>query len=437
MTFEEADLIIKDCLVLPITPPNLIKEGLIAVKGGVISYVGNVADAPKIKAEKMLEAHGKLAMPGLVNCHTHLAMTLFRGLAEDLPLDKWLRERIWPREAKLKAQDVYVGALLGCLEQIKNGITCFADMYFYMSEVAQAVKKAGLRAALASGIIETGDREKGEKMFETAVEFARNYRGYADGRVTTFLGPHTVYTCSEELLAKVREKASQLGAGIHIHLAESKEAAHKVMREHGVSEVRLLEKLGFLGDDVLAAHCIHLTREDMLALAKRGVKVAHNPVANTKLAHGVAKVKELMDLGVTVGLGTDGAASNNSLDMFESMKIAALLQKTKYGDPSIMPNKTVLKMATFDGAEALGLEKRIGSLEVGKRADIILVDLKRPNLTPLHDVFANLVYSCRGCDVDTVIVDGEIVMQNRKVKTLDEEEVMEKAEDAALSLLTD
>lgn len=435
MVFEEADLIVKNCTVLSMSNLGVIKKGLVAVKDGVISYVGSANHAPKIKAEKVLESSGQLAMPGLVNCHTHLAMTLFRGLAEDITLEKWLNEVIWPLEAKLKPRDVYVGALLGCVEMIKNGITCFADMYFFEPKVAEAVERAGLRAALASGIIEANDRERGEKMFREAVEFAEEYQGYADRRITTFLGPHTVFTCSKELLAKIREKASQLGIGIHIHIAESKEMTEKIKKKFGFSEIGLLEKSGFLDDDVLAAHCIHLTREDMTTLVKKGVKVVHSPVANMKLAQGVAKVKELMDNGVTVGLGTDGAASNNSLDMFETMKVTALLQKAHYGDPTVLPSEKVLEMATIKGAETLGLQEKIGSLEVGKQADIILIDLKKPHLTPLHDLFASLVYSVHGCDVDTVIVDGEVLMERYKMQTLDEEEVIEKAREVAFNLL--
>jgi 5-methylthioadenosine/S-adenosylhomocysteine deaminase len=226
-----------------------------------------------------------------------------------------------------------------------------------------------------------------------------------------------------------------MGIGIHIHIAESEKMAEKIMKESGFSEIGLLEESGFLGADVLAAHCIHLTQEDMKILAKRNVKVAHNPVANMKLAQDVAKVKELMETGVTVGLGTDGPASNNRLDMFESMKVAALLQKTRYGDPMVLPSEKVLEMATIKGAEALGLEGSVGSLEVGKRADVILVDLEKPNLTPLHDLYAGLVYSIHGCDVDSVIVDGRVVMENREVITLNESEVMEKAQNAAFDLL--
>ncbi|MGQ9461288.1 MAG: amidohydrolase, partial [Candidatus Bathyarchaeaceae archaeon] len=364
----------------------------------------------------------------------HLAMTLFRGIAEDQPLQKWLKQTIWPLEAKLKPSDVYDGALLGCLEMIKSGTTTFADMYFHEDQVAKAVEKAGLRAVLAQGILETSVTSLGERMLRESVNFAQKYDGYAEGRVTAQLGPHTIYTCSLDLLAKVRQEASELNVGIHIHLAESEETVSITKEKHGLSEVEVLEKMGFLGPDVLAAHCIHLSREEIQIMAKHDVKVSYNPVANMKLAQGTARIKDFMDLGVTVGIGTDGPASNNSLDMFESMKIAALLQKQFYKDPTVMPAQTVLKMATMDGAKALGQERTVGTLEAGKKADIILLDFKKPHLTPAHDLYANIVYSARGSDVDTVIVDGKVLMENREVKTLDEEEVMLKTQETAVNL---
>jgi len=414
---------------------KVVKEGIIAIKNDEISYVGKKSKVPKIRAEKIIDGHGKVVMPGLVNCHTHLAMTLFRGIAEDQPLEKWLKQTIWPLEAKLKPRDVHDGALLGCLELIKGGTTTFADMYFHEDRVAKAVEKAGLRAVLAQGILEAGVSRRGEKMLQDSINFARKYKGYAGGRVTVQLGPHAVYTCSLDLLAKVRQKASDLNVGVHIHLAELEETVNQTKQKHGFTEVELLEKIAFLGPDILAAHCIHLTQKEMQLLAKHNVKVSYNPVANMKLAQGTAKIKDLLDLGVTVGVGTDGPASNNNLDMFQSMKVAALLQKQYYKDSTVLPAQTVLKLATIDGAKALGLEKTVGSLEVGKKADIILIDFKKPHLTPVHDPYANIVYSACGSDVDTVIVDGKILMENKNVKTLDEEEVMLKAQKTATNLI--
>ena len=434
---KQTDIIIHDCLILPMDKKNrTIADGSIAIENGKITYIGKKAKSPSFKGETIIDAHGKIAMPGLINCHTHLPMTLLRGIAEDQPLDKWLRETIWPLEADLQPDDFYHGALLGCLEMIKSGTTCFADMYFHEDKIAEAVKKAGLRAVLAQGIIEAGNKEKGERMLKENVYFAKKYHGYADGRITTHLGPHAVYSCSQDILMKVRKAASALNLGIHIHLAESREMAKEVKEKTGFSEVELLENLSFLGPDVLAAHCVHLSKREMALMAKHNVKIAHNPVANMKIAVGVAKIKELMNSGLTVGLGTDGPASNNTLDIFESMKIAALLQKLHYKDPTVLPAETVLRMATIDGAKALGLENSVGSLEVGKEADLILVDFRKPHLTPIHDPYANIVYSTHGSDVDTVIVQGKILMENRKVKTLEEDKVIRDAEKTAFNLLT-
>jgi len=432
----EATTLIQNCTILPMADKSIIKNGVIAIKNNKITYVGEKTSAPKITAEKIVDARNKVAIPGLINCHTHLTMTLFRGIAEDQPLKTWLTETIWPLEAKLQPRDVYNGALLGCLEMIKTGTTTFADMYYHEDQVAKAVEKAGLRAVLTQGTIEISDPKLGETTLKNSINFATKYHGYADGRVTTRLGPHTVYTCSPKLLTKVREVASRLNLGIHIHLAESKEMIEEVKQKYGFTEVELLRKIGFLGPDILAAHCIHLTKKEMQLLAAHNVKVAHNPVANMKLAQGTAKIENLRDLGVIVGLGTDGPASNNTLDMFETMKIAALLQKLTYLNPTVLSAYGVLEMATVNGAKALGIDRNVGSLEVGKRADIILIDISKPHLKPLHNIYAGLVYSARGSDVDTVIVDGEILMENQQVKTLDEKAVMEEAEKTALDLLS-
>jgi 5-methylthioadenosine/S-adenosylhomocysteine deaminase len=320
---------------------------------------------------------------------------------------------------------------------LKSGTTCFADMYFHEDMVAKAVSESGLRAVLAEGIIEAGDRARGEKMLNASVRFAKSFNGYADGRVKTMLGPHAAYSCSPELLVKVREKALELGVGVHIHLAESEELFKDYKERYGCgSEVEFLDKLEFFSGHVLAAHCINLSKSDMHILANRGVNAVYVPVANMKLGLGAARVKELLGLGVNMALGTDGPASNNTLDMFETMKFGALLQKFVYRKPEVLSAREVLEMATINGAKALGLEKSVGSLEVGKKADIILIDLLKPHLRPLHNVYASILYSARGGDVDTVIVDGKILMENRVVKTLDEHAVVEKAERRAFELLS-
>lgn len=432
----KADILIYGCTVLPMKDGGVdaIEDGAIAIKNGEIIFVGKYDSTVGISADKKLNAKGKVALPGLINCHTHVAMTLFRGLAEDKPLDVWLRETIWPLEAKLTRDDVYVGALLGCLEMLKSGTTCFADMYFYEDMVAKAVSESGLRAVLAEGIIEAGDKTRGEKMLNASVDFAKAFNGYADGRVKTMLGPHAAYSCSPELLKKVRDKASELEVGVHIHLAESAELFKEYEKKHGCNEVEFLDRLGFFSVHILAAHCINLSKRDKRILAERNVNAVYVPVANMKLGLNAAKAKELIESGINTALGTDGPASNNSLDMFETMKFGALLQKFVYKKPEVLSAREVLRMATINGAKALGLEKIIGSLEVGKKADIILINLSKPHLRPLHNVYANILYSARGSDVDTVIVDGKILMKNR-IRTLNERAVIEKAEKHAFELL--
>ncbi|MGQ9552104.1 MAG: amidohydrolase [Candidatus Bathycorpusculaceae bacterium] len=429
---EKADILIQGCLILPMSRQGLIEGGGIAIKDQKITFVGKSSAAANMASETKLDARGMVAIPGLINCHTHVPMTLFRGLAEDQPLNAWLEKTIWPLEAKLKGDDIYAGALLGCLEMIKSGTTCFADMYFHEDMVAKAVGESGLRGVLAEGIIGV-KKAQGENMLKTSVSFAKTFHGHANGRITAFLGPHAAYTCSPELLEKIRESASELKIGVHIHLAESKEMFRRLGNKRGSTEVEFLERIGFLEGHTLAAHCVYLSEKDRRILSARRVHVAHNPVANAKLGLGIAQVRELLDLGVNVGLGTDGPANNNTLDMFETMKFAALLQKNLRADPKALSACETLKMATTNAAKALKLEN-VGALEVGKKADIILLDISKPHLRPLHNIYANLVYSTRGSDVDTVIVDGKIVMAHRQVKTLDEQAIMEKAEKAASSL---
>jgi len=433
---EKADILVYGCMILPMNGKGFIEDGALIIKDGKIIFVGKSASATNVEADITINAKGKVALPGLINCHTHVPMTLFRGIAEDQPLDVWLKETIWPLEAKLRQEDVYVGALLGCLEMIKSGTTCFADMYFHEDMVAKAVDESGLRGVLAEGIIEAGNKVLGAKMLGKSIKFAKGFHGLADDRVKAMLGPHAAYSCSPDLLRKISVRASELNVGVHLHLAESKNMFKEFEEKYGSSEVEFLDNIGFLKGHVLAAHCINLSRKDMLILSRHSVNVVHVPVANMKLGLGAAKIKDLVDLGVNVGLGTDGPASNNSLDMFEIMKIAALLQKLTYLNPTVMSTYEVLKMATIDGAKALGLEENIGSLEVGKKSDLILIDLSKPHLKPLHDIYASIVYSARGSDVDTVIVDGKVLMENRRAKILDEQAVIEKAERTALDLLS-
>lgn len=430
-----ADIVIKNCMILTMGELGIVKQGLIALKDGKIIYVGREIEAPAFDAEETIDGRRGIVMPGLINCHTHAAMTLFRSIAEDRNLDEWLREVIWPLEAKLKPRDIYYGALLGCLEMVKSGTTCFLDMYFHENMVAKAVVEAGLRCILSPGIIDIGQERLGKILLRKAISIVENYHGAANGRILTMLGPHASYSCSQQLLRKVAEEALKLNVGVHIHLAESLPESIHIKEKYGKSEVEVLNELGLLGPRLLAAHCIHLSDADIALMAEHDVKVVYNPVSNMKLASGIPRIKDLIDVGLTVALGTDGPASNNSLDMFETMKFAALLQKVKYNDPRVLPAEKIVEMATIDGARALGLGNMIGSLETGKKADVIVIDANKPHLTPIHDPYAAIVYSARGSDVSTVIVDGKIIMENREMKTVDENKVMEDVKKTSEDLL--
>lgn len=424
-------ILIKDAYVVTCNERNETLRGDILIEGSRITELGEV----KRSADYVIDGRGKVALPGLVNAHTHLAMTLFRGIADDMELMSWLTEKIWPLEVKLKREDVFWGSLLGCAEMIRSGTTCFVDQYFFMDAVAQAIEESGIRGVISHGIIDLGDEARRKKDIEEAVRIVK-LQGRADGRVLTMFGPHAPYSCSKECLLEVKELAREFGVGITIHLAESERDIESTISFHGKRPVELLQEIGFLGPEVLAAHCVHVNETEMEILRRNGVKVAHNPQSNLKLASGIAPVWDYLKRGITVAIGTDGAASNNNLDMFEEMRTCSLIAKVKTGDPTVVDATTVLRMATIEGARAVGLEKEIGSLEVGKKADIILVDFRKPHLTPVHDVVSHLVYSACGQDVSTVIVDGKILMEEKKLVVLDEQEILERAQRVAEDLVS-
>jgi len=430
---ERVDLLIRGCQILTMDPRDrTFRQGLVAVSNGRILYVGS--DGVNYAGTIEIDGRGKLLMPGLINAHTHIAMTLLRGIAEDIPLDEWLEKVIWPREAKLKPEDVYAGTLLGCVELIKTGTTCFNDMYFFMDQVAEAVARSGLRAVLAEGMIEQGGLGRGREALRRGESFAKSFDGFAGCRVRTRLGPHSEYSCSPEFLRAVKEKADSLGVGIHMHLAESKSHADSVARKLGKSATKQLEEISFLDEKLIVAHSIHIDHEEIKILADHRVGVAHCPVSNMKVALGTARVVEMVNKGVPVGIGTDGPASNNHLDMLKDVKIAGLAQKSLYNDATALPAKRLLRMVTIDGAKALGLEKMIGSIELGKRADLILIDLNKPHLTPPTDPWTTIAHAAMGSDVDTVIVDGRVLMQSRRLTELNEQEVILRATEVAQEL---
>lgn len=428
-----ADILIEDGLIVTMDPDRrIIKRGSLAIEGDRIAVVGGKVEE---RGDVIIDAKGKVVLPGLINAHTHLSMTLLRGIADDMPLMEWLETKIWPIEKNLRKVDCYHGALLGCLEMIKSGTTCFADQYFFMESVARAVEESGIRGVLSYGIIEMDDPQRRESELKIGEKFVKEYHGKAGGRVLTMFGPHAAYTCSPECLQKIKELAKKYGVGIHTHIAESRDEVDRVVKKYGKRPVEHLDAIGFLGPEVLAAHCVWLTDHEISIIRERGVKPVHNPVSNMKIACGIAPAHEMLAAGIPVALGTDGAASNNSLDLLSEMKFAALLNKVGKLNPTVMPAPTALEMATINGAIALGLQGEIGSLEVGKKADVVLIDLKQPHFTPLHNVISHLVYNAVGSDVDTVIVDGKIIMQGREVLTLDEDKVLEDAQRTAEDLI--
>lgn len=412
-------------------PDFCIQNGYIAIDGQRITAVG-IGDAPTADYDHILDAANMIAMPGFINTHTHAAMTLFRGYADDLPLMEWLEQKIWPLEAKLTGEYVYWGTMLALVEMIKSGTTCFADMYFFMEDVARAVEKSGMKAVLSRGMIGFGPGS--ELAITESRELVSRWNGAADGRIKIILGPHAPYTCPPEYMRRVLALADELQVGLHIHLAETAGEVSDCQKAYGKSPAAHLEALGFFAHHpVLAAHCVYMDQDDIDILAKYSVGVAHNPESNMKLASGIAPVPEMLKAGLTVSLGTDGASSNNNLDMLEEMRTCALLHKVNSGDPTVIPAYQALQMATVNGAKALGLDG-VGQIAPGKRADIIMIRKDAAHFIPHHDLIANLVYSAHSADVDTVIVDGKIIMQDRILTTIDEKEILQQAHQAARQL---
>jgi 5-methylthioadenosine/S-adenosylhomocysteine deaminase len=427
-------ILIKGATVLTMEGHDAVfEDGEIAISDNRIVAAGPKGCIPKdFTAEHIINGYGMVAMPGFVNCHTHASMTLLRVYADDLPLMQWLNEKIWPLEAKLQPEDCYWGSMLCCLEMIKSGTTTFADMYFEMNETALAVEASGLRACLSRGMI--GEGPNAELAIEENINLVEEWHGRAGGRITTMFGPHAPYTCSPDYLKRVIELADKYKVGIHIHVAETMDEERQIKERYGMRPLQMLDSVGLFEVPVLAAHCVHLDPEDIALLAAKKVGIAHCPTSNLKLASGIAPVAGLLQSGALVGLGTDGAASNNNLDMVEEMRLASLLQKAVAGDPVALPAFAALQMATTNGARALGLED-VGMLKPGMKADVILVDFQRPHLSPQHNHYAHLVYAAHASDVATVIIDGEVIMEDGILLTINEDEVMRRAEDAAFRLV--
>ena len=407
---------------------SVIEEGGVAISGDSILEVGPGAalQARHPQARVMSEPHG-LIMPGLVNVHTHAAMSLFRGLADDLELMQWLQDYIFPLEATLTGETVYLGSLLSIAEMIKSGTTSFCDMYLFADDVARAAEATGMRAWIGEVLYDFPSPNYGE--LENGFTYTRQlfdrYRHHP--LVTITVDPHAVYTCSPELLTRLGELARAEGALYVIHLAENEAEVRTCRERYGRSPVDHLESLGLLGPHVVADHCVMLTNNEIELLARRGVKVAHCPESNLKLASGIAPVVQMLEAGICVGIGTDGSASNNDVDMFGEMNTAAKIHKVDRMDPTVMGAATTLHAATMGGARVLGAERMIGSLEPGKKADCIVLDLDQPHLSPMYNPISHLVYAARGADVLHSVIGGRVVMENRKLLTLDESQLLRRA----------
>jgi 5-methylthioadenosine/S-adenosylhomocysteine deaminase len=388
----------------------------------------------ELAGDDELDADGDLVMPGLVNAHTHVAMTLLRGHADDKPLDAWLREDIWPVEAALEPEDIEAGAALGVLEMIRSGTTTFADMYFEIDRTADVVDRAGMRAMLGHGAISAGKDDAAARAdIEESVAMARQLDGAAGGRISTAVMPHSLTTVTPELLELAAEEAHDAGVPVHYHANETVDEVEPIVEKRGQRPVEWARDLGLCTEADFFAHGVHLDDEEIDLLARTGTGVVHCPASNMKLASGMAPVQRLLDSGVPVGLGTDGAASNNDLDLFDELRDAAMLGKLAAGDASAVAAPAAVEMATAGGADVLGLNA--GRIEAGAKADLAVIDLDAPHLTPEHDLVSHLAYAARGSDVRHTVCDGEVLMRDREVLTLDEAAVMERAAERADGLL--
>ena len=425
------DLLIYNGTILTLNADfDIVENGMVGIKGDTISLVGGLrADGRLPPAGERIDAGGGLILPGLVNTHTHLPMTLFKGLADDLHLERWLNDYIIPAESRyLNAESVRAGALLACAELLLSGTTTCCDGYFHENEVALAVEKSGMRAVLGQGVVDfpaPGVPDSGRNV-DTATQFVLAWQGVSD-RIDPSIFCHSAYACSSDTLKRAKRSAVDAGVLFQIHVAETRDEVRKCQSEHGMTPVAYLDRLGILDPDTLLSHAVWVTPGDMEIIAGSGARISHNPDSNMKLASGIAPVPEMLEAGITVALGTDGSASNNSLDLFGAMAMAARLHKVNTLDPTVVDATCALNMATIQGAEAIGLSHRIGSIEKGKAADIIVVDTVKPHLVPMYHPVSHLVYAANGSDVSDVVVAGKPVVRKGDLLSLDTGEIMRQA----------
>lgn len=403
-----------------------VLRGYMVVEDDRITYLGE--EEPQVDAEtQVMDGTHLLFLPGLVNTHGHAAMSLLRGFGDDLALQVWLQEKMWPMEAKFTADDVFWGTSLSVLEMLKGGTTTFVDMYDHMDQVAKVVQDSGMRGVLTRGVIGLCPPEVQKQKLDEAIAFAKEWHGQAEGRITTMISPHAPYTCPPDFIEKFVQAAHDLNLPIHTHMSETAAEVQQNVNDYGQRPVAHLEKLGVFSRPTLVAHAVHLTDEEIEILAKHDVAVSHNPGSNLKLASGVARVPELLKAGVTVSLGTDGPASNNNLDMFEEMRLAALIHKGVSGDPTAIPAAEALRMGTEYGARSAFLDN-VGRLAVGMKADMIALDTDQAHFLPRTDYISHSIYSASAKDVEHVWVDGKQVVKHGSCLTLDEERIRREAQ---------
>ncbi|MDF2524563.1 MAG: N-ethylammeline chlorohydrolase [Clostridiales bacterium] len=432
------NILLKDIGIIPADGTvRYIKNGSIGISNGIIEFIEETDSVPmNFKADKIINRKNRLAMPGLVNAHTHSAMTIFRNYAGDLSLEEWLFEKIIPAESKLSPKDVYWGSMQGIVEMIKSGTTCFADMYLHIDEAVRAVEESGIRANISKGPITSSVRGDGLTVdVRGCSEFFNTWNNKADGRIKVSVEIHSTYLFDRESISGAAALAKDLGAGIHIHILETAKEKEICLEKYGMNSPEICLDCGVLEVPVFAAHGVHLTDEEMDLFKSKGVSIVHNPTSNLKLGSGIARVPHMLDKGLNVCLGTDGAASNNNMNMFEEMNLAALLHKGYNQNPVLVNADQAIRMATVNGAKAIGFGNQIGSIQKGMKADIIILDTDKPHYYPMNDALSAVVYTAQGSDVDTVIIDGNIIMENKELKTIDEEKVKYQVNAAAERIL--
>jgi len=427
------DILIKNGTILTMDRENsVIENGQVCIRGDTIARVAPCGDEA-YEAKKTIDAKGGLILPGLINGHTHAAMSLFRGLADDLPLMEWLNGYIFPAERKIDTGFVYTGTLLACAEMILSGTTTFCDMYLFEDQAAEAASRAGIRCLAGEVLYDFPSPNYGDLKNGFAYTESLIHKWQDHPLISIAVEPHSLFTCSPDLLMRANEIALNHHRPLIMHVAETLSEIAEIKKRYRKTPVEHLDSLGILGPHLIADHAVHLKPREMDLMAEHGVKVIHNPESNMKLASGIAPVPDLLARGVTVGIGTDGCASNNNLDLFTEMDMAAKLHKARAMDPTVMDAVSVLRMATIEGSRALGLED-VGSVEMGKKADLIVVDTYKPHLTPMYNPFSHLVYAARGSDVRHAVINGQLVMTDRKLLTLNLEDVMKQARDSAMSV---